>query len=98
MVFPWRSKWRSDKGIFSTVRTLSQTSLKISQRRSSRQPVAPGGKKTPGMDHVFDEKGRQDLGLEPSVAGRIGCFWDMTDGKQLFESLEREFHLPASAI
>jgi hypothetical protein len=41
------------------------------------------------MNHVFDEQGRQNPGLEPGAAGRIGGFGHMTGGQELLEPFER---------
>ena len=79
-------------------RTLSVTSLNTSQRRSSREPVSPGGKKTPCVDHVFNEQGGDEFGLQPGAAGGVGGFGNMPGMKKLLKALEGQFHLPASAI
>jgi len=77
---------------------MSEVSRQRQRRGIGRERVAPGKKALGQYDQRLDQDGDQELALQPSLGPlRINLF-EMAEGKQRFEALEGQFHLPSATI
>src|SRR5271157_4719957 len=60
--------------------------------------IAPGGKCARRLDYLFGQQRDEELPIEPCLRALLIMLGEMAQLRDLFQTLEHQFHLPAQSV